>query len=422
MDALCLVCLTNSTDKRYYSLLTIFPEFSDKCLCILDLLTLVTSSEVIYTENLPNSICIDCFKSLKMAYEFIILYEASQVTLTQDKFQSICKISTIIGNAAESKSEENIFILTEDTCDNSNIVSDHETVEEIRNADNNSDDKTKCVECPAKALSDVVSSREESTQINDSSDDSFAKFEIILIEYEKLSKETQKNANHICAICNNQYESLLKLKAHRKHIHNPKWKEKFKCPQCDQQCKTMSGFRYHMRKHDGKKFACGKCDKVYLTTTLLNEHIRRVHENKLNNKFFCEVCAKGFKFKNALEYHMHLHTNTRNFVCRFCGFRSVTCSALKRHERTHTGERPYNCRYCQLTFAGSAERLKHELGHKGVYPYKCKYCQKPFIQMYNMRVHWLQHTGSCNCDICGKTFIEQEVLKFHYSYTHKIKM
>lgn len=56
-----------------------------------------------------------------------------------------------------------------------------------------------------------------------------------------------------------------------------------------------------MRKHDGKKFACEKCDKIYLTKTVLNEHVRRVHENKLGIKFFCEICAKGFKFKNALE-------------------------------------------------------------------------------------------------------------------------
>lgn len=39
-----------------------------------------------------------------------------------------------------------------------------------------------------------------------------------------------------------------------------------------------------------------------------------------------------------------------------------------------------------------------------------------------MKVHMLNHNGSHPCEICNLSFIDEEVLKFHYQRVHKMKI
>lgn len=179
----------------------------------------------------------NCFKLLKQAYEFIILYEASQVTL-QETFQNVNEKPIRIENATESDLEENIFIVTEESCDSNNIFTDLHTIDEERNEDNrSSDNETEYVECSVSAgCVDDSLKKQTNKGITETREDSISPEKVI------TGNQSVNNAfNYVCVICNNLYDSLLKLNAHKKQIHNPKWKEKFKCHKCGAQCRTVSG-------------------------------------------------------------------------------------------------------------------------------------------------------------------------------------
>lgn len=123
----------------------------------------------------------------------------------------------------------------------------------------------------------------------------------------------------------------------------------------------------------------------------------------------------------GLFYHMKIHRNERNYICTFCNSRFLNMASLKRHTRIHTGERPYTCSFCPKTFCSVSEVRTHERRHTGQKPHQCKYCRKRFITPYNLKLHMSSHPGSEPCDICLKTYLNGEVLKYHMEMKHNIK-
>lgn len=108
-----------------------------------------------------------------------------------------------------------------------------------------------------------------------------------------------------CEICNETFQSSLKLKRHQLEFHP--LPEPITC--CDQVFMFNSEHKKHCATAHPKTLACPYCSKVLKSRKTLLVH-KKTHQNVLDRKFKCNhpQCAKAFNFKLHLENHERTHT------------------------------------------------------------------------------------------------------------------
>lgn len=62
---------------------------------------------------------------------------------------------------------------------------------------------------------------------------------------------------------------------------------------------------------------CGLCDKSFISVSGLIKHKNRVHSLK-RLPHVCNLCGKGYNYKEAYEGHMNMHNNIRAYKCPNC--------------------------------------------------------------------------------------------------------
>ena len=97
------------------------------------------------------------------------------------------------------------------------------------------------------------------------------------------------------------------MNSHFKNLHSDRSKETITCVECNIIIKAVS-FRQHIRiKHNQREaHTCKLCEKNLSSKRSLNEHIRMVHQNNLNNLFRCmeSNCEFKSKYKGELKKHV----------------------------------------------------------------------------------------------------------------------
>ena len=153
-------------------------------------------------------------------------------------------------------------------------------------------------------------------------------------------------------------------------------------PQMETEKTESSGTVGELQK-DG--YMCETCCKVFPKAHLLNQHIRKVHDEK---RYACPLCDK---------------------VCK-------TQEAIKKHQAIHTGERPYICTHCGKSFADPSSRNAHE---KYQHPKPgeeivCKECGKQFSNPRTLKNHMVHHNSDTPYDGKRKQYpneVKLEALK-----------
>lgn len=56
----------------------------------------------------------------------------------------------------------------------------------------------------------------------------------------KSSMKQELTGAFICDVCKRIFNTRRNLMLHKYRLHNPDWKDKFKCAQCGMQCQTLS--------------------------------------------------------------------------------------------------------------------------------------------------------------------------------------
>ena len=134
---------------------------------------------------------------------------------------------------------------------------------------------------------------------------------------------------------------------------------------------------------------CGECGKMFANYKLMRNHFKSVHKRDV----ICDICAKGFPTRTALNIHRMGHTGEKNFPCHICGQSYKTKHYLIIHTRLHTGEKPHCCEQCGKAFADPSALKNHQKQHQDTPGVACEICGKIFKMQKNLKRHMIVHSN-----------------------------
>ncbi|XP_043251032.1 zinc finger protein 613-like isoform X2 [Colletes gigas] len=200
----------------------------------------------------------------------------------------------------------------------------------------------------------------------------------------------------LCTDCNDKLPSLEGLEEHHESVHNQQ--AKYMCVLCCKVYDKYYGFLTHVKRHKNK----AKFSRCHLPDTM-------------KNRFPCDQCDKRFSTKPNLVTHKRIHSGVRNFTCDQCGKSFIQKGNLEAHFLTHSADKPYNCSQCSKAFKTPLQLKKHETVHTGAKPHQCAVCGRTFREKGTLREHHRIHTGAMpfTCEFCGKCFRFKGILTTH---------
>lgn len=122
---------------------------------------------------------------------------------------------------------------------------------------------------------------------------------------------------------------------------------------------------------------CDTCDRVFRTKALLETHRRDDHDARVA----CELCSKTYTYARNLVVHIRLeHTEEEPKSCPIC---NKTFRDLRRHQKRHT--KMIECDSCGDTFAES-DIVRHR---RNCYAQRfiCPGCKKEFASVRSLGNH-----------------------------------
>lgn len=172
-------------------------------------------------------------------------------------------------------------------------------------------------------------------------------------------------------------------------------------------------------------FFCDIClDKFpFKSKKYLLRHMHRKHIKKQTKTIKCEQCNKTFDDHSDRRYHvLRVHTNKQDYKygCQICRKRFYSIGHFKSHQSTHTKEKKFCCEVCGLTLSRENEVKKHMARlHGAGEKSKCPECGKEFSCKTYLQGHMRVHTGrSYFCPKCPQVFSVPATLKAHINKYH----
>ncbi|XP_053994972.1 putative zinc finger protein 66 isoform X1 [Hylaeus volcanicus] len=227
--------------------------------------------------------------------------------------------------------------------------------------------------------------------------------------------ETLDRYPWLCTDCNDKLSSLEGLEEHHETVHNQQ--AKYMCVLCCKVYDKYYGFLTHVKRHKNKaKFSCEDCGKSFVHKKVLDSH-KAIHSEE--RPHVCQTCGKAFRQQSALYIHSRCHlpdTMKNRFPCDQCDKRFSTKPNLVTHKRIHSGVRNFTCDQCGKSFIQKGNLEAHFLTHSADKPYNCTQCSKAFKTPLQLKKHETVHTGAKphQCAVCGRTFREKGTLREHH--------
>ncbi|XP_050072952.1 zinc finger and SCAN domain-containing protein 12-like [Anopheles maculipalpis] len=178
-------------------------------------------------------------------------------------------------------------------------------------------------------------------------------------------------------------------------------------------------------------------------------------KDKGENRFFCEHCERGFRYKSFKDRHVLIHTREKKYSCGICDKRFSQKINLTIHMRVHTGEtvdKKFTCQICQKKCIRMSELQSHMMKHFRQFPHVCPLCTQRYSDATAFYDHFqAQHQqemtfrelfdvlcenentmiisglelpdveekdGSFACSVCGKSYRGKTILERHKRKMH----
>lgn len=151
-----------------------------------------------------------------------------------------------------------------------------------------------------------------------------------------------------------------------------------------------------------------------------NEKIQEIDFNQTN---------RAHTIKNNTQNRLKMNINKKKtkvglFHCKECNFTFKLLGAFQNHKRD--SKCVFSCNYCGKIFTSRyySNYLSHLKYHKKERPHKCDVCGKTYIEEQTLKIHIRTHTGDRPyvCDHCGKRFYSSSHLLCHKNNMHSEKL
>ena len=133
---------------------------------------------------------------------------------------------------------------------------------------------------------------------------------------------------HDCTKCRDFFFWKHELNAHLNLEHGVEMEHKY-CKICRQPYKKVHTCGLLKQKDKPEqKYLCSECPREFTKPVYLKNHVKSVHENRLDYK--CEQCRKKFVSKHMLTSHI-FQTHSSQVNCGICNKTISNPQQLKRH-------------------------------------------------------------------------------------------
>ena len=81
------------------------------------------------------------------------------------------------------------------------------------------------------------------------------------------------------------------------------------CSVCGKGLANKYRLDYHMLMHTGtRQFGCGQCNKRFMNKHIRNTHIKLVHHGTRSKQTFqCDICKKSYQTRWLMQQHQNTH-------------------------------------------------------------------------------------------------------------------
>lgn len=202
-----------------------------------------------------------------------------------------------------------------------------------------------------------------------------------------LSDDIRKRTAE-CSVCHKFY-APRRLNSHMESVHFKQTNlNRTICGLCWKECDSVTLLKTHQKDaHGGGSYGCDVCGRIFSSKRYISAHILDKHAQL--KTFLCHTCGEGFPVPFLLNEHVKRKHEQRSHDCHVCDRKFVTAMALKDHIcAIHTNQRPYRCEVegCGKTFNWPSCFKSHKRVHAED-KYECSVCLSRFSFKANLRNH-----------------------------------
>lgn len=164
----------------------------------------------------------------------------------------------------------------------------------------------------------------------------------------------------------------------------------YKCDYCSKTSTSKQALSFHMKIHT-KPNHCELCGASFSASTKLKIHMEQMHG--FGEVLQCAQCDYQTRTKIYMTKHINLrHEGKRqkNYTCPECGLKFYSPHNLEDHRRRHSDAKNFHCTRCTSSFKTKKSLNAHQAVHME-YKYECPVCVKSFLTNQQLRSHVQRH-------------------------------